>query len=283
MNYDHHFHAGNFADVVKHLILSRVIEYLKRKPAPFRIIDTHAGSGRYALDDERVTRNPEFRTGIETLRDGTLRGAAAELAEPYLEVIETLNPAGKLEVYPGSPLLSRHLMRAIDRLTVMELHPSAAEGLRTLFAGDIAVKTMALDGYEALPAQLPPKERRGLILVDPPFEQKGEFDRILSVLVKSVRHFAHGIYLFWYPLKDEEEVARFKKRLNATGIPAILCSELRLRKPTDPPHLFGTGMIVVNPPYTLKDELDILFKGLTPLLSDDPNADFSNTWIRPAP
>lgn len=286
MNYDHHFHAGNFADVVKHIIVTRIISYLQKKPTPFRMIDTHAGSGIYDLTDNKSERSPEYLEGIAALLEADLPADVAQLVQPYLDAVWAHNPEikdDKLATYPGSPKLGRDLFRSNDRLTAMELHPEAFAALKHLFAGDVAVKTMNLDGYAALPAQLPPKEKRGLILIDPPFEEAGEFDRMVATLVKAHRHFANGVYALWYPLKDEEGVARFKKQLKSTAIPAILCSEFQLRAPSRPPRLFGTGMILVNPPYVLRNELDLIFKALLPVLSGAKSASYSNFWINPAP
>ncbi|MCB1517400.1 MAG: 23S rRNA (adenine(2030)-N(6))-methyltransferase RlmJ [Hyphomicrobiaceae bacterium] len=279
MNYDHLFHAGNFADVVKHIILTRIIVYLQRKPAAFRVIDTHAGAGSFDLTLDRAIRNPEWKEGIAPVLADPPGGEAGELVAPYLDLIEAMN-LEELCAYPGSPLIARKLLRAHDRLSAMELHPDAASGLKALFDGDAHVKVMQLDGYEALPAQLPPKEKRGLVLIDPPFEEPGEFDRLVNVLIKAHRHFSGGIYALWYPLKDEAGVAEFKKRLNQTGIAPILASELWLRAPSTPPRLFGTGMIVVNPPFVLKDELDQILSALLPLLSSASSAGFANAWVR---
>ncbi|MCB9992170.1 MAG: 23S rRNA (adenine(2030)-N(6))-methyltransferase RlmJ [Hyphomicrobiaceae bacterium] len=282
MNYDHLFHAGNFADVVKHIILVRIITYLQRKPAAFRVIDTHAGAGIYDLASERARKNPEWEMGIARLLANPPGGEAGRLVAPYLDLIEAMND-GELSEYPGSPLIARRLLRPHDRLSVMELHPDAAAALKGLLGGDAHVKVMELDGYAALPAQLPPKEKRGLVLVDPPFEEAGEFDRLVGLLVKAHRHFPTGAYALWYPLKDEAATVAFKRHFFQTGISAILSSELWLRAPSVPPRLFGTGMIVVNPPFVLKDELDHIFAALVPIFSDARSAGFRNEWIRPAP
>ncbi|MDB2384215.1 23S rRNA (adenine(2030)-N(6))-methyltransferase RlmJ [bacterium] len=283
MNYDHHFHAGNFADVAKHITLMRIMSYLQKKPSPFRVIDTHAGSGLYDLGDEKAERSPEYVEGIAALMAADLPDEATKLIAPYLDAIRETNTSEKLTSYPGSPKLARDLLRDKDRLTAIELHPEAFADLKSLFQGDIAVKTMNLNGYQALPAQLPPKEKRGVILMDPPFEEHHEFDRMVATLVKAHRHFAHGIFALWYPLKNEDDIAHFKRQLQATKIPGILCSELHLRAPSYPARLFGTGMIVVNPPYVLRNELDVIFKAILPALSSAKSASYTNSWITPAP
>jgi 23S rRNA (adenine2030-N6)-methyltransferase len=281
MNYDHAYHAGNFADVIKHIILTRLILYFQRKPAPFRIIDTHAGAGRYAFDGRAAEKSPEWRAGIARIMAAELAADVADLIAPYREAVGRFNQEGGLAAYPGSPLLARTLMRPEDRLTAMELNPGAGSDLRALFAGDHQVKTLLVDGYSALPAQLPPRERRALILIDPPFEEGGEFGRMLVAFKAAYRIFPQGVYALWYPLKDDPEVRAFKAGLFETAIPDIAFAEFRLRAPSQPPRLYGSGMILVNPPYVLRGELDRLFAGLLPVLSDSRTAGFENGTIRP--
>lgn len=280
MNYRHAFHAGNFADVVKHLILSRIVEYLKLKPAAFRVIDTHAGVGRYDLGSEAALRSPEWMDGIKRLIDKDLPPPAAELARPYLEVVRGENPDGALAAYPGSPLVVRRLLRPQDRLSALELHPEDAETLSAQFAGDFQTRVIHLDGWLALGAHVPPKEKRGLVLVDPPFEEEGEFERLVEGLSKAHRKFATGIYAFWYPVKDPHAVNAFVAALKATGIPRILRTELTIRPPSTPPRLHGSGMIIVNPPYALEGELKVLLPALAALLGDEGRGRHRLEWIR---
>ncbi|HHY51568.1 MAG TPA: 23S rRNA (adenine(2030)-N(6))-methyltransferase RlmJ [Alphaproteobacteria bacterium] len=279
MNYRHAFHAGNFADVMKHLILTRIVDYLKRKQAAFRVIDTHAGIGRYDLTGEEARRSPEWREGIARLLEDGLDGAAATLAEPYLAAVRAENSGGTLAVYPGSPCIVRRLLRPQDRLTAIELHPVDAETLRGAFAGDVQVRVIALDGWLALGAQVPPKEKRGLVLVDPPFEAAGEFERLVNGLVKAHRRWPGGIYALWYPLKEPREVAGFVRALTATAIPKMLRAELTIGSPATPPRLHGSGMIVVNPPYVLAEELGVLLPALAAGLGGTAGG-WSLDWIR---
>jgi 23S rRNA (adenine2030-N6)-methyltransferase len=278
MNYRHAFHAGNFADVVKHLILVRIIEYLKRKDAAFRVLDTHAGVGLYDLEGSEAGRTGEWVDGIGRVIDG-LAGAAADLAAPYLAAIRAQNPDGALRFYPGSPLIARHLLREQDRLFALELHPADAEALRQNFAGDWQTRVTHLDGWAALGSYLPPKEKRGLVLVDPPFEERGEFDRMVGALQRAHERWPGGIYSFWYPIKDVGDVAAFARSLQATGIPKILRIELTVRKPSEPPRLHGTGMIVVNPPFALEGELRVLLPALAKLLADDGAGNWQMQWL----
>ena len=280
MNYRHAFHAGGFVDVVKHLILTRLIEYLKLKPAAFRVIDTHAGIGRYDLTGEEAQRSPEWREGIARLLDHDLPPEAAALAQPYLDVVKGENPEEGLKAYPGSPLLVRKLLRPQDRLFAMELHSADAKALSALFAGDIQSRVIELDGWLALGSQLPPKEKRGLVLIDPPFEEDGEFERLAAGLARAHKRFPQGVYALWYPLKDQKERDAFVAALRETGIAKMLRAEVMVRAPAHPPRLFGTGMIIVNPPYTLEGELKVLLPPLTAILADNGRGTTRIEWIR---
>jgi 23S rRNA (adenine2030-N6)-methyltransferase len=274
MNYRHIYHAGNFADVFKHAVLARIIAYLKRKEAAFRVIDTHAGIGLYDLGSEEAQKTGEWRGGIGKLLDAALIGAPAELLHDYLSVVQALNPEGGLRLYPGSPLLTRHLLRRRDRLTAIELHPEDAQSLKKVFAGDHHVRVIELDGWLAFGAHLPPKEKRGLVLVDPPFEEEGEFARMVDSLKKAHRRWPGGIYAFWYPVKDRAAVERFRDALRETGIPKILDVSFSIRSPSPEARLDGCGMTIVNPPYVLQEELAATLPALIRLLGEDTGA----TW-----
>ena len=185
-----------------------------------------------------------------------------------------------LVTYPGSPLLVRRLLRAQDRLFAMELHPEDAATLGALFAHDVQVRVIGLDGWLALGAQLPPKEKRGLVLVDPPFEEEGEFERLVEGLVRGYRRFPGGIFALWYPLKDQKARDGFLAALDATAIPRMLRAEVMVRAPAHPPRLFGTGMIIVNPPFTLEGELRVLLPALAEALADGGRGAFRLEWVR---
>lgn len=280
MNYRHAFHAGNFADVVKHIILARIISYMMRKDAAFRVIDTHAGVGLYDLLGDAAGRTGEWEDGIGRLMAASLPPKVAELVEPYLLAIKAQNPDRALRFYPGSPLVTRHMLRSQDRLMALELHPQDFELLKENFAGDIQARITHLDGWAAMGTHLPPKENRGLVLVDPPFEEKGEFARMVQSLEKAHKRWPGGTYAYWYPIKDPRDADAYAKALNATGIPKILRLELTIRPPSTPPRLHGTGMIVVNPPYVLEDEMKIVLPTLAKLLSDENRGRFRIDWIR---
>lgn len=279
MNYRHAFHAGNFADVVKHLILVRIVEYLKRKPAAFRVLDTHAGVGLYDLTGNEAGRTGEWAEGIGRLVESGLSAPAAALAAPYLDAISAQNPNGGLRFYPGSPFIARHLLREQDRLFALELHPDDAEKLRENFAGDIQTRATHLDGWAALGTHLPPKEKRGLVLIDPPFEEKGEFARMVAGLAKAHQRWPGGIYALWYPIKDPHEIAEFIDGLERSGIRKILRIELNVKPFATPLRLHGTGMIVVNPPYALEAEMKLLLPELVTLLADAKGGRMRMEWV----
>ena len=275
MNYRHAFHAGNFADVVKHTVLARIVEYLKRKDGAFRVIDTHAGAGMYDLSADEASRTGEWHAGIGRLIDVQLPKPAADLLAPYLAAVRAANGDGPLALYPGSPWIVRHLLRRQDRLTAIELHPEDAMRLKHQFAGDIQVRVIELDGWLALGAQVPPKEKRGLVLVDPPFEIAGEFDRLVDGLVRAHRRWPGGVYALWYPIKDRAAVNAFRADLAATGIPKILDIRLEIRPPSREPRLDGSGIVVVNPPFTLEAEMKTLLPILAKVLGEDGDRRFS--------
>lgn len=279
MNYRHAFHAGNFADVVKHLILVRILEYLKRKETPFRVLDTHAGIGLYDLQGDEAGRTGEWVDGIGRLVAEGLAGDAGELAAPYLTAVRAQNPDGTLRFYPGSPLLTRHLLREQDRLFALELHPKDAEALSENFAGDIQTRVTHLDGWAAMGTHLPPKEKRGLVLVDPPFEEKGEFVRMAEAMVKAHRRWPTGIYAFWYPIKEPRDVEAYMADLRASKIGKILRLELTIRAPSTPPRLHGTGMIVVNPPFALEGEMQVLLPALAERLAEEGRGGYRIEWV----
>jgi 23S rRNA (adenine2030-N6)-methyltransferase len=274
MNYRHAYHAGNFADVVKHAVLALVLEHLKLKPAPLRVIDTHAGIGLYDLSSEPAQKTGEWREGIGRIMEADLAPPAALLLAPYLGVVRDLNADGPLLRYPGSPLIARALMRDSDRLIVNELHPEDQQELESLFAGDRNVKVMDLDAWTAVKALLPPPERRGVVLIDPAFEVAGELDRLVAALGEAEKRFAGGTYLLWYPIKEPRPVAAFRRNVAALGLPKALAVELMIRDGEDETRLNGAGLIVVNAPYTLAANLKVLLPELARVLAQGNGAGF---------
>jgi len=274
MNYRHAYHAGNFADVVKHAVLTLIIEHMKQKPAPFRVVDTHAGIGLYDLTAEQAQKTGEWREGIGRLMRADLSAAASAALAPYLDSVRALNPEGMLLRYPGSPLIARDRLRADDRLVLNELHPEDQAELARLFARDRQVKVMALDAWTAVKALLPPPERRGLTLIDPAFEVQGELDRLVEALQQGVRRFATGTFLLWYPIKEMRPVAAFRQKLAALGLPKVLAIEFMIRGPEDETRLNGAGLIAVNAPYTLAETLRMLLPELVKILAQGKGAGF---------
>jgi 23S rRNA (adenine2030-N6)-methyltransferase len=280
MNYRHVYHAGNFADVVKHAVLVRIIEHLKRKETAFRVVDTHAGTGFYDLSSPEAQKTGEWRDGVARLISARPPAEISSLLKPLLDCVHDLNPDGGLKSYLGSPAIARRLLRRQDRLTAIELHPEDARLLKQRFEGDIQTRVIELNGWLALGAHLPPKEKRGLVLVDPPFEEGGEFVRMADGLMRAHRRWPGGVYALWYPVKDRTAVNRFRTALRDTGIPKILDVTLSIRKPSPEPRLDGCGMIVVNPPFTLEDEMKLLLPFLAGLLQQGSGAGFALEWLR---
>ncbi|UOM36805.1 23S rRNA (adenine(2030)-N(6))-methyltransferase RlmJ [Acuticoccus sp. I52.16.1] len=270
MNYRHAFHAGNHADILKHVVLTRILDYLKRKAKPIRVIDTHAGIGLYDLGASEAVRSPEWREGIGRLDGAPLTAEAEALLAPFRAAVAAVN-AGRLLHYPGSPLIVQQMLRADDALEAIELHPVDHGLLVDALGRDGRIKVLHLDGWLALGAHLPPKERRGLVLVDPPFEEAADWGRLVDGLKAAHRRFANGVYLLWYPLKAGAPVDILHRDLRAVGIPRILAAEMSVRD-AGAAGLSGSGVIVVNPPFTLEAELGVLLPALTARLAQDGGA-----------
>lgn len=283
MNYRHAFHAGNFADVLKHAVLALVIEHLKLKDGPFRVIDTHAGIGLYDLTGDEAQRTREWESGIARIWDHgpiDLPSPVATALEPYLDQIAALNPSGCLETYPGSPALALALLRPGDRLVANELHPDDVVSLKRSIGHDARAKVLSLDGWQALRALLPPSERRGAVLIDPPFEEAGEFERLTTGLAQATRRFATGIYLVWFPVKDRDAVNRFAGALAAAGYRRALLAELDIgTHPENPGKLRSTGLAVLNAPYKLDETLGDLLPFLAARLQQGPGASHRLRWM----
>ena len=272
MNYRHAFHAGNFADVFKHAVLARIIEYLKRKEAPFRVIDTHAGRGIYDLASVEAGKTGEWINGIGKISTARITGNASDLLAPYLSTVS--GDGGEPDQYPGSPVIARRLLRKQDRLSAFELHPEDHAELAALFAGDWQARINLLDGWLVSGAHLPPKEKRGLVLIDPPFEKAGEFDRMIDALQKGERRWPGGIFMLWYPLKHDGEVERFISALRGSAVRDLIRVELQVKKASPEPGLYGSGLIIKNPPFVLKEELESILPVLTTEMAQDAGADW---------
>lgn len=280
MNYRHAFHAGGFADVLKHAVLARILVHLRAKPAAFRVIDTHAGAGHYDLAGPEASRSGEWRAGIARLLAAPLDRRVATLLAPYLDVVAAANPGRRLAVYPGSPLLARSFLRPQDRLVACELEPAAAAALAASLRGDRRAKAVAIDGWTALAAYVPPPERRGLVLVDPAFEDAGDFARLAEGLAAAHRKWPTGIYLAWYPIKERKGPDALGRRLGRLAIAKMLRAELSLAAPRAAGPLAACGLIVVNPPWTLAGGLEILLPALAKRLSPTAAGATRVDWLR---
>jgi 23S rRNA (adenine2030-N6)-methyltransferase len=284
MNYRHAFHAGNFADVHKHAVLARILEYLRQKPGGFRVIDSHAGAGRYDLYAAEPIRGGEWRDGIARVWDKRTETdvRVKELLVPYVEAVAACNPDGDLRLYPGSPLIAQKMLRGQDRLVACEIEPGSAAGLAGVLRGDRRAKAVAIDGWTAIPAYVPPKERRGLVFIDPPFEDAADFTQLSQALSAAYRKWSGGIYMLWYPIKTREGPDALARRLSRLGIANILRCEMMLRPPHPDGGLAGSGLILVNPPYTLEQELQSLLPALIRILA--PRAEQASRrldWLTP--
>jgi 23S rRNA (adenine2030-N6)-methyltransferase len=260
MNYRHAFHAGGFADVIKHIVLVRILTHLQDKPAPFRVIDTHAGAGVYDLTSDEAHRGGEWLTGIARLMQARFSETTLPLVEPYLDIVRAFNPKADLKAYPGSPLIARALLRPQDRLTACEVEPSARKRLIDALRRDTQARVVDLDGWVALPAFVPPKERRGLVLIDPPYEAKNEFERVAEGFAEAFAKWPTGSYLIWYPVKSRratDNLTRHVAEVAGAGAPPGKC--LRLEFSVAPQvaeaGLTSAGLLIVNPPWTLAAEL----------------------------
>jgi 23S rRNA (adenine2030-N6)-methyltransferase len=276
MNYRHAFHAGNFADVVKHATLALILERLAAKPAPFLYLDTHAGRARYDLEGDEAARTGEARDGIGRLLADP---HPAPALKPYLDVVRALNAPGDVALrYPGSPWIARKLTRPQDRLLLCELHPEDVVELRRANAGDRRIEVRRADGWVALKSDLPPAERRGVVLIDPPFEAKDEYARLARGLRHAYRRFATGVLVAWYPIKTRAPVEAFHAEVVAAGLRRVAVAELLVRAPAPPeaeaPRLAGCGLLIVNPPWTLTGSLAGLMPTLARLLAQGPGADW---------
>ena len=280
MNYRHAFHAGNFADVFKHALLTRLLLHLARKDTPFRVIDTHAGDGFYNLSGAEAARTGEWRGGIGRLAHASMPDDARALFAPYLNLVGALPTDAPPSFYPGSPAIAAALMRPQDRALFCELHPQAFAALQDSFARDKRVKFFERDGFAGLNAFLPPPERRGLVLIDPPFEARDEAQTMIRALVAAYRKWPTAIYALWYPVKSLRERDAVMRDAFNSGIARMLRLELATAPVIEGERLTRTGLLVINPPYQFADEAAIMLGALSPLLETLPGkGSFTIDWI----
>src|SRR5262245_26457940 len=284
MNYRHAYHAGNFADVVKHWVFALAIAHLKRKDAAFRVIDTFAGRGRYALTSAEANKTLEWKGGIGRLLGADAEALPPELArnlEVYLEAVRLENAPGELKCYPGSAAIAARLLRVQDTLIANEAQDEVLQQLGADFGRPRrGIKLMGLDGWVALRALLPPPERRGVILIDPPFEEEGELARLAAGLGEGLRRFATGVFIAWYPIKDGKATRRLMTMLAESAPSKLLCLEILIRQPRNREALNGCGLLLANPPFTLETVLKQAAPALTRRLATGPGASCSLRWVK---
>lgn len=280
LSYRHGFHAGNFADVHKHIALMLLLEALKKKDTPFCYIDTHAGCARYDLQSEFAQKNREYETGISRLWNQN------DLPVPvaaYLEAVKKMNSGdnGQLHYYPGSPAIARQLLRPQDRMILMELHPTEAPLLKDYFKDDKQVGVHHRDGFEGLAALVPPREKRGLVFIDPAYEVRDEFERLTAALIDAWHKWPTGMYAVWYPLQQKQPLPRFHYELRKANIKKIFLHEFSVVPDTAPNRLSGTGMIVINPPWQFDVHIKQLLEWLAPVLDRGSYVPARCEWLVP--
>jgi len=279
MNYRHAFHAGNFADVLKHLVIAQCLDHLGRKDKPYRVIDTHSGVGAYDLTGDEARRSPEWEGGVARLLNADIPDDVRPVLAPYLDVVRAMNEGPALTWYPGSPELACRLARSQDRIHLCELHKQDSVTLDARYAKDARVKVQMVDGYQALPGLVPPREKRGLVLIDPPFEHRDEMAFMAQAAKTALERWPSGTFVFWRPLKDLWAQERFDVALAEwliadQGLAAekILRADLWVRELDAEGPLAGAGVVVINPPYTLEEHLLTALPWLSELLAQGEGA-----------
>ena len=277
LSYRHSFHAGNHADVLKHIVLMLIIENLQLKEKGFYYLDTHAGIGRYRLFGDEAEKTAEFEEGIARLWE---RDDLPPEVKRYVDQIKRLNYGGKaLRYYAGSPLIAAQLLRPQDRALLTELHPSDFPLLRNNFKEYANIVTKRDDGFRQLKATLPPKERRGLVLIDPPYELKEDYDLVVKAVEEGYKRFATGVYAVWYPVVLRQQTKRIVRGLERSGIRKILQIELAVRPDSDQRGMTASGMIVINPPWQLETQMKSILPYLTEVLVPAGTGKWSLNWI----
>ncbi|MEN0037298.1 MAG: 23S rRNA (adenine(2030)-N(6))-methyltransferase RlmJ [Cellvibrio sp.] len=248
LSYRHGFHAGNFADVLKHTVLVHMLDYMIQKDKPLRIIDTHAGAGVYKLNGPQAQKNREFDSGISQLWES---GPQPKAVARFVEQVRHVNSGGALQLYPGSPLLAQTMMRPVDRLFLHELHPADFQFLRDCMRDDKRIRVENEDGFAGLQALLPPPDRRALVLIDPSYEVKNDYQHLVKQIVQAHKRFATGTYAIWYPVVLRQRIDEMELALKKSGIKNIQLMEFGMQPDSQEHGMTSSGMIVINPPWTL--------------------------------
>jgi 23S rRNA (adenine2030-N6)-methyltransferase len=274
LGYRHIFHAGNHADVLKHAVLTLTLQALLRKEKPFAYIDTHAGAGLYPLDDPRAQRTAEYVDGIARWWEAPV---TSPVLAPLMDILRAENPDGELRRYPGSPAIARHLLRPEDRMVLFELHPADHQTLVEGFGGSAGVRIEQVDAFARLKAYVPPQERRGVVLIDPPYELKSDYAKVVEMIADAHRRWSTGVFLLWYPVLSKLAAQRFVERLASTGIPRQLCIEYLPFIDDAAANLLGSGMLIINPPF----KLDAALADLAKVLSEGAASHCRVRWTVP--
>ncbi|MDO9140892.1 MAG: 23S rRNA (adenine(2030)-N(6))-methyltransferase RlmJ [Methylobacter sp.] len=265
LSYRHSFHAGNFADVLKHIVLIQSLDYLTQKDKPLCCIDTHAGPGKYELDGDYALKNREFDTGIAKLWQ---RNDLPECVARYVSLVKRFNSTDKLTRYPGSPLLVKQLLRDKDRLCLFELHSTEIKLLTAEAHKDKRIQVVHADGLSSAVKLLPPPERRGLVLIDPSYEIKDDYQQVVETLAAMHKRFATGTYALWYPVIERRRNQKLERAIGASGINNVQLFELGIRADSSEHGMTASGMIVVNPPWTLAAEMKQVLPWLAEVLGN---------------
>ncbi|EIJ41530.1 protein involved in catabolism of external DNA [Beggiatoa alba B18LD] len=277
MNYHHSYHAGNFADVFKHITLIALLQHLQQKTTPFCYLETHAGIGGYDLNSIEAQKTLEHHNGITRLSSLTF---TQPLLQTYQQLIKSYNEeTPDIRYYLGSPLIAYHFLREQDKAVLAELQEDSATALKQLFRHDKRVAVHHMDGYQVLKAFLPPKEKRGLVLIDPPFESPDEFEQLIKQLKVAHKRWATGIYAIWYPIKRYTDTLPFYRQLQALNIPKILATEFCIYPDDNDLRLNGCGLIIINPPWQLDEKLKTILPILCDSLSQDKHRRYKVEWL----
>ncbi|HJV63782.1 MAG TPA: 23S rRNA (adenine(2030)-N(6))-methyltransferase RlmJ [Albitalea sp.] len=270
--YRHAFHAGNHADVLKHTVLTLVLRYMNQKDKPYRMVDTHAGAGGYSLEGRYAQKKGEFEKGIGRLWQ---RDDLPEAVADYVDLVRRFNPQGTLEQYPGSPAFAQMLLRPQDQLRLFELHPTDHRILESYLGAAKGVEVRNADGFEGLKSQLPPSSRRGLVLMDPSYEGTGDYGRVVASLRDALGRFAEGVYMVWYPQVQKVEAAQLPRRLESLAPKGWLHARLTVQEPDSQGFgLAGSGVFILNPPFTLHDQLLAVLPYLVDVLGQFDGANY---------
>lgn len=277
LSYRHAFHAGNHADILKHYTFSLILDYFNQKDKPYHVIDTHAGAGMYTIQSDFSQKNMEFETGVSRLLKAT---QLPESLERFVTMIQSFNPISAFDFYPGSPKVAEYFLRDNDKLRLFELHPNEYKILSNNFNESKKKQTQILlqDGFKGLKACLPPSTKRGIVIIDPPYEQKQDYQQVVETIQDSLKRFASGCYMIWYPLLARDEPEQMINGLRALGAPNWLNATLQITTPSADAGMYGSGLYIINPPWTLQQMLQESLPILTKLLAKDGHASHQLTY-----